>query len=457
MTRRNRATGMVTPITPGNVARRLGSRLATSAMEGVINAVPYGRTAVNAARIIQSAYRGYKARAATKKTQSAPYRKSYQFSGRYVGRFKKPLKGGKISLPKKLGSVLSHEQFGKIDDPDLVCLGHSTWPIHTLTKAISYAILRKAFKKAFSWDCLDVNQEIPANYYNESTYHEVVFIWRDGVSGTITPQIIGFANNDTIATMASKPSGITTSIQEAIFAKFENETTWHTRELERVMVRYTGAPASVKCDMNMLNEVLKLKVSSSVKIQNRTLAATAASADTDRVDSQPVKGKLLKFKGLPKLKNMNVPANQFALFQTVGTTPQLGSVILVRGAELPSGHSEPKVKQDWNNCYASSSVSLQPGEIKSSSLSMYKAAYFNNLFKSVQQTSGNLGAPGLAANGVPGYSQLFFFEEVLNSGSTNKITLNYEQQIYVSAYLVQGKGSSINTQHSQQEQNNLTA
>lgn len=452
MSRRNRQTGMVTPITPGNVARQ-------ALFSAAASAIPYGRTAMNvyrAARTIQSAYRGYRARQAQREAakNARNPRQTFQFSGRYAGKFRKPKKSKKVSIAKKLGSVLSNETYGKCDDPDLVTIGHNTWPWSFASKSIAYAVFRKLFKKAINYDCQDIKQEMPLKDYNDAAQYRIQFVWKDEATGTITVTYVDGINNMTFeslgaASMTVSGAGSTDSFVGAIQAKFDNETMWNTRALERVMLRYRGggtADFATLCDMNMHNEVLKLSVYSSIKLQNRTLAAGAASADTDRVDTQPIKGRLLKFSGIPKPRNQHVPNNLFAT--AAGNT----GVTLVRGAQLPTGHGEPYVKQDFNNCYASTSVSLQPGEIKSSKIGMKKGAYFNNLFKSVRQITG-----GGWQSAIPGTTELFFFEEVLNSGSSNLITINYEQQLYVSCYLVTGKSPSMNTNHTQVELNNTTA
>lgn len=439
----------------GMLTRSMARDIAINAASNLIPGAGTARNVYNAARVIQGAWKAYKSRQQTKSPEKANLaRKTYFGSGTYVSRFRRVKKGGKVSIAKKLGCVLSHEQFGKVNDPDLVCVGHNTWPVNQVALAISYAILRKVLKKAINFDGNDVNQEIPNYNYNDASSSNLVFIWKDAISSTISVGTLTMAQDDTIQKLAVKAmtGDTTSSLTSIVMSYFENETTWHTRELERVLYRkIAGSEIGTLCDVNMLNEVIKLSVSSSIKLQNRTLAADAASADTDRVDAQPLKGKLLKFKGVPKLKNMHVAATLFSYAHNQNG----GSMTLIRGAELPTGHLEPKTKQDWTNCYAMANVSLQPGEIKSSRLTMKKAGYINNFFKTCQYISGTATIKKISS--APGYSQLFFFEEVMNSGSSNLITVNYEQQIYISAYLITGRSNAINTQHTQGEYNNLTA
>lgn len=444
MTRRSRMTGLATPITPGNVARRLGSRLATSAMEGLVNAVPYGRTAVNAARIIQSAYRGYKSRAATKKQQSAPYRRYYQFGGKYAGRFKKPVKSSKVSLPKKLGIVLSHEEYGAVKDPDMVILGHHTFPNVLLSRAIAIATVRKVLKSAINFDGENVDKEIPVTNYNDALGGTLVFVFKNGATGSILVQNASIINDDTISTVCNKPctGDITSSIVTTFNKMLTNQSGFAFLELERVIYKVLDR---VLCDLNMFNQVIKLSVSSQLKLQNRTFAASATTGDADRVDSQPIKGKLLNFAGVPKPKG-TVGTELFAFDETTN------SMFLMRGAQCAT--QEPLVKQDFTNCFASTNVYLQPGDIKSTKIAMNKGFYFNNLFKSMQ---GLLETANSKFTKIPGQSQLFLFEELLNSGSTNPIHVQYEQQLYIGAYLISGKATSIKTVHTQTEYNNVPA
>jgi len=452
MTRRSRTTGLVTPITPGNMARRA----AGTAMQGVISAFPGGRSAVlayKAARTIQKAYRGYKARKAAPKKSSGP-RRTVQYSGQYGGKFRRPSKKGGFSLAKKLGVVTSHELWGRVTDPDLVVVGHHTWPMSNVVNAINYAILRKLLKKAINFDASDINQEIPTENYNNAVGGRIEYVWKDAVTATIHVDAHVLINDDSIATVAR-------TFFDSILGQFDNNVTWPTRELERVMFRSTVGGISVMADMNMVHEVIKLNVSTTIKIQNRTLAAGATTGDTDRVDAQPLQGRLLQFRGVPKSKNIALNNNLFSpIYKENSVTPDYSKsgVLLVRGAELGSSNIEPKTKQDWTNCYAQSNVRLAPGEIKTSKLNMSKGAYVNNLFKSIKAITGTSGTGSTSQSrqtAIPGFTQLFMFEELLNSGSTNNIWVQYEQQTYISCYLVTGRTPAINTNHTQSSYENV--
>lgn len=442
-----------TPYLPGRPMRHARTGALSRGAAALMSSPTATNFMVNAAsalgpagRMAALGYQAYRAIRGARTVTRQPRSRVVQQRGRAAGKFKKPKKGGKISMAKKLGAVVSHEQFGRIEDPDLTCIGHSTYPLNTLAKAITYAVLRKVFSLAINFDGNDVNQEIPITNYNDAGTANLVLVYKNAGDSTILVQNVAIVNDDTIATLALKAAtgDITASIQGAFTNKLLNEIGYANIELERVIFKTLDR---VYCDLNMLNEVMKVFVSSTIKLQNRTLAASAASFDTDRVDSQPLKGKLLTIKGVPKLKNAHVGASLFSLGSTTN-----GSMYLLRGAQMPAGHLEPKTKQDFQNCYASSNVSLQPGEIKTRKITMYNGSYFNNGFRALQgnQYSGKLTK-------IPGNSELFFFEELLNSGSTNRIHVQYEQQLYVSVYLVKGRSNAINTEHTQAQENNVPA
>lgn len=433
------------PSQPSALRQLAGNVISARAQAALMNAGPYGRAAVGAYRIGRYVYNRVR-QAQANRERTAP-RRTLQFAGRYSGKFRKPKKTKKMSMAKKLGVVLSQEIYGKVDDPDMVVVGQHTFPKGQIAKALAYSILRKAIKKAIGFDATDIEQEIPFTDYNDAQKGRVKFVYKDPTDGTIKTASFDVVNNDTISSCASKACSGDFTVN--FITQLENLMTEGTTEsiydLQRVIVsNITASTAIVLCDLNMLNEVVKVSVGTNIKMQNRTLASSAADASTDRVDTQPIKGRLLQFKGVPQPLNMH---EKSGLYNGVMNA---GSVVLIRGAELDGG-SEPRVKQDFSNCYRSSSISLQPGEIKSTKIGQKHAAYFNNLMKYIRHRGNNS-----LYTSHKGYCQLAFFEEVLNSGSSNKITINYEQQLYISSYLITGKGSPINTEHNQAEQNNVT-
>jgi len=450
-------TPMRTPVRySGPQTRSMARSVAGAAIRGAMSLNPYGAAAVRAASVIQRGYRAYRTYKSYQQRKSpgvAGPRRLLQFGGRGGGKFSRPSKKGKVDIAKKLGAKLSYEVYGKCTDPDMVVIGHNTYPVRIICEGIVFAILRKAFKKAINFDAQDVNQEIPAQWYNESTGCEVVFIWKDASTGTITVTQVTLANNDTISSVANKPTtgDSTDSFVTQIYNKFDNETTWNSRELERVIVRGPSSPNIVLCDLNMVNEVITLQVSSQLKCQNRTFAAESVDevgiTSTDRVDTQPLIGKSLLLTGVPKLKSGHIPLGLFSPSNTF-----IGSMVLIRGAELPAGNQgQPYTKQDFTNAYAESKINLQPGDIKSSYIKMYKRSYFNNFLRSIKMVTGSDKVVQ-----APGKTNLLFFEEQLNSGSANNITVSYEQQLFISCYLVTGRSTAINTAHSQSNYSNVT-
>lgn len=435
----------------GVLTRSMARDIAASAVHRAVGSVvPYyntARTVYNAARTIQSAWRKYQGRSGAKqqqKTQSSS-RRVLQFGSKYAGRFRKPKKGSRISMAKKIGCVVSHEMYGQIKDPDLVCIGHHTTPIPFIAKAVAIALLRKVLKRAINFDGNDVTKEIPVTDYNDSANGVILLIWKNATDNANLTQQIDIAANKSINDLTSQTTtgSITYNLIVTLERVFLNTSNYGELELDRVLYKTNGR---VVCDINMYNEVIKLFVSSSLKLQNRTFAAGEANASTDRVDTQPLKGKCLKFVGVPKLKDSAVNVNSLApKYDLIGT-------ILVRGAEL--GTLEPFVKQDFSNAYASAGARLGPGEIKYSKLSMKKSFYFNNMLKVLQSIANNNTYSKFP---TPGYTEMFQFEELLNSGSTNPIHVQYEQQLYISTYCFSGGSNSMRTIHTQDNKDNVPA
>lgn len=418
---------------------------------------PYVRAtynAVQAARTIQKAYRAYKAgrtpmARGTTHQASRLARYSGVSTGKYRGLFKKPRrpKGGKGGNLKylKTGSMLTKEIYGSIDDADVVMLGHSTFPRSELAKVIAEATLRKLFAKAgFVADAVD--QEIPAFAYNDADGFQVSIVRVK--EGTITPTTYFTINNDTIATVAVN-CGLIGFLETAMISNGNSGLDFDRIALYTSDRNGVATNTRLAAELNLRTEVLELKVSSAMTIQNRTKSATG-STSTDVIDNQPLRGYLYQCAGsVPQTTTMG---------RNVINTMELTGLQLIRGAEaatVSGGYLEPVHPKTFTNCYKSSRVSLQPGDIKKSYITSVWKGYWNNLVVGKLQARLNNVAPD-SYSYAPGKCQVFALEEILNSGSTNKITCNYELERKIGAVLYKSKTAPMVPPFEQVRVDNLT-
>jgi len=399
------------------------------------NAVPYGRAAYQAATAIQRAWRGYKQyqnRRTLVKKGTAPY----HGVGTFQGKFKKGNKKAGSSMATKLGCQISVENHGNVSDPDLVVVGHNTFPIGWVSRAILMAILRKAFKK-LGLNPTSLEQEIPGVAYNDAVGWRIELYYKNIATGSVTIDGYTTQNDATLKSIADQFIG---NFEEFLF-NFNSTNVRSQGVLERLTIHDSQAVGTYNrthVDLNLMNEVVVLYVSSSLKVQNRTIAASAAGEDqskfsTDRVDAQPIQGKKITFKGGRPVTKEMVMADKFDMKDS--------GWLKTTGADLGSYNHEPPVKSTFANAYAQSNVRLEPGHIKFSKLNWGRRAYLNNM-----KASFNVKvAGGGTVASVPGKCEIIGFEEVINSGSSNNITVNFEQQLFISAYRVTGRQPIIPT------------
>lgn len=335
----------------------------------------------------------------------------------YVGRFNRPKKNKTTKVEQYLsqGVMNYKEVYGDVNDPDVVYMGYSTYDEDLIFRTITQGLLKKLFKKA-GIDIDSVNREIPITAYNDSSGAILKAIYKDAAGNIVTSNHT-ILNNESLNTLYNKvglvdfyftmvraPQGIFTSSDY---------------QLERIGLYTSGD--RVMAELNVMREVMQIEMFLTISIQNRTKGASAGTGDADleRVDSQPLQGTVYEFSGgVPKSRVMGYnenPMNHLSLND---------GIALNRGAQFEDGYREPPPARAFSNCTKHAKSILQPGTIKRHYLKWYARGYFNNLMGKWRASPNLTSAPLIAY--CPGKSVVFCFEEVLNSGSANKITCSYE-------------------------------
>lgn len=398
-------------------------------------------------------------------------------TGYYRGRVKaRRVKRGRVKgfkkekvkyLYQKHGWFQNVETHGKIDDPDCVFVGQSTYEIDTLANVITIALLRKLFQKAgFTFDTPDY--VIPVNTLEETVPPGALIKQSFGctlqwvrynntsLTGGQSFHSYNLADNETLQTIASTAT-LKTQIADALY-NFDGNNRSQFEKIAlyaRASTNLTGGATEevatsrrLIAQLNLKEEIVKYYSTSTIHIQNRTKSAEGGSTDTTTIDNQPLKGYLFEFKsGLPDSKIYRDPL----------TKSTVGGLILTRGAQLGPKFREPMVKEYFNNVSKIGKIRLNPGDIKHYTISFKKSAFFNDFIdKMVSRSNPNVLVPSGVMAKAPGRCQLMALEETLNSGSTNKITVNYEAEKGIGVFFKTSRKKFMIMGHEDKEINNIT-
>jgi len=431
----------------GPTIRRTLTQAGTAAL---IRALPPqyqlpAKGAMWAAGRIKSSFKNYRLRkqVAARVAQKKSLNKYRPFRGvstaSYAGKFRKARKHRvtKVDMYQSKGSGSSIENHGKVADPDCIYVGHSTLCRDEIVRVMLRSILRKLLVGGIGFDADSYDQEIPYNAYNEGTkYMLMKWIWieTDGVTNVNSytfPTNNATINSVTTALMGS--GGLGAQLVAAMSGQgFE--------QLERVSLYTAETPDhQLAFEMNMKNHIVDLLFKSSLKIQNRTKAAESGSSSTDVIDNQPVVGyRYVGTGACPRTKQMFF-ASQLVDRHGVylNTAAQLNATAPVAGPLQATEFKEPLNPKIFSNVYRSSRISLQPGQIKKGFISYTLKGYFNNILRRLQVREKTTGNQQLVSG--PGKFEIYSFEEVINTGITNPITIQYEQQLDIYCKFIKGK------------------
>lgn len=347
--------------------------------------------------------------------------------GSYVGPFQKRTKTGVSDLAyfSKRGFVDTREVNGTISDPDCCYISHSAYSTQILNYII-YALIRKLLDKA-GWTVASVDSTIdnllPTNALN---------LRFTLVQQSDEDQALTVTNYDTAAGSTVRSMG------DAMIGPFQVYSAGVTSlSVTNVLVPmklqlYQSDNDGVfmfKCELNFTECFVDIFCKSDIKIQNRTLAGNN-SADAEDVTSNPLTGRSYLFSGMPKVKTLG-------LFTQLNTVNSVG-VNLVRAAEMLSSTSgvfnspkEPPLPSLFWNCRKAGKVILNPGNMRSSSISYRsKKIKFLLLLKRMRiqySVFGDANKQGpYKSNYVLGPVEMFALEDMINIVSANNISLAYE-------------------------------
>jgi len=359
-------------------------------------------------------------------------------SGFFKGGFAQPVRVTPtikdIVLTK--GSAGTIETHGRCEGTDIVWVGATTCNIPEFAFHVAKALCRKILKQA---GVHISNADAP--FLNEITYpagtltsygYTLRMQYEDG-AGNMNEVTYPATDPETLNTMANN-----SGLKQAII-NYANAASDRICVSMKLYQTDNGSITTGKlaATLNLKNEMVHFFSTVKLVVQNRTKGAVAGSTTSlDVIDAQPLKGKMYYFKKAnPDLKQMNnttaIP-NLVSLFSRWSAD----TIKLISGNE--TGYDpqlqEPPSPSFWSNCSKSSSVTLEPGDLKDVYISNSIDKYFPDFVRKLAWYNG----VGNRRQKV-GDCVLIALEERLNSGSTNPIIVQYEAQADFSCYVTTNK------------------
>jgi len=318
---------------------------------------------------------------------------------------------------------------GLVTDPDCLYLAHSALSGEAVIECAVAAMLRKLILKATGWNCPGIDVELPTIMVGDTmTIYRVVK--STGVESNF-PYII--QPLDTIRKIIGNRALSLTALWVnlmVIFRDYAESTNLNNMQIDlptRIVYNYQNS-AGVQiphraAEIMLQNERIHLYAKSDIKFQNRTLSADADN-DADAVSANPITGFRYKFSGgVPKARNEGI--------HFLETMNDYTGVITQRGASFTQpGMKEPPIGSMFSNCLGTSKVTVQPGEIRKSSIKHSESKSFHTFF---QGLGYGVTGTGMRTH-LRGKSEMFALEDVINFNGAQLINLAYEVNRLVGCY-----------------------
>lgn len=390
----------------------------------------------------------YKSPAYKKKVKSnrKKVKKSYKKS---VNKFT-----SKKTVFQSKGFVQNDETYGNVADPDCVYVGHTTFDLEIYAKVIAYAILRKLLNKG-GWFPTEIDQDLALSGISNSSSGYFFILTLAGVvdtaGGAQTFYSTGFTED---MENLNTNLGLATKIQ-AQMANLGTSATGqdgNSFEFVELSLHYGDGTdlnrKSLISKIDFRSEKIDVFCRSELVLQNRTKGATSSDVDATAIDNQMLQGYMYEGNGVPITKTSNPQNDMFWDLNRVTKTGLIlaqanGNPFPVSGGGTPvvtsmnPVYKEPPIPASFMNCKKSKSVLLQSGQYGRFVLYSKFHGLFNVVLGKTLVYTGRDGSTNLWRKFIraPGKFQFLALEEVLNSGSTNKIDIAWQVQRTAGAYL----------------------
>jgi hypothetical protein len=389
-----------------------------------------------------------------------PYKIVGESLGSNGGSFKQPVGNMKSFLLTcaKNGYTTQIEKYGSVTDPNSVYVYHSTYDVNNIARTICGAMLRSLFKRS-GIEILNESTELPLKDAVNSLDYQIRYHEVNPVDGTSRSWDYTIPDNTSfkylLDTMSTYTGGTPFKRMVDYMMNVANE--FYVPDAIYLLVRdkYYELNAQqydwrTKTRINLSDEVIVMQCKSVLTLQNRTKGSTAGATDlsVDRIDNQPLKGKLYEFSnGDPRIREaQKLGTGILNMEDNYLNTGAMQAARAFGGTDIANGYMrEPPQAKFWKNCISSANVNLEPGVMKKTEIVVSYKTKIPELFKKfrIDVAGNNEGLFSAYHNLRSHKSQFLGLEEVLRTPADNPITCQYEVENTVGAYLYSKKTKGV--------------
>lgn len=357
----------------------------------------------------------------------------------YRGPFKRPRR--RYLNPNEITRRV--EKGGEFTAAECAYIGHS-YAAEQMLWLCAAAMIAKLFRLA-GHRIADVKDVIKGTWTTATTvnFARVILQEKTNVNGVLTATYYNIDNTTTFETLIDQIFLYIRSL-----TGFDQPTFYcialQAARNDNVPIEYDHELSKI----DLQTEMISVKWSSTLNIQNRTPGDTSTDLSTESVTANPLLGKSYSFKGQgPSLKYMDNggAANYGALLAdkdhgTIAFTSQSAPLTPAQQATL----RRPPGMQTFSNCTGTVRQRMDPGSYKIDKIGGKYYMLLNDFFERI-----NAGyIPNNTNFSQFSYAHVFAFDKAVRTGTgtDNPITIGYEINQYYTSVLKKGKLKKANIQ-----------
>lgn len=274
----------------------------------------------------------------------------------------------------KRGIVKTVETGGNLLDPFAVYVGHSSVPVKELFILVCQVVVKRMLEKFYG--CQIVNMERQLSDITNGSLQIDINYYNSPVSKTMQNVGLTISSVQTFDTIGLNVANNMLQIMET-----------DTRA-EFWKIRCYNPPfdqESRHVEMNLRTLKVEAIIKSTLKIQNRT--SNPSGTEADEVDNVPLHGKGYETTMGNYLQFTDQRRSTAATYSPLGGDNKTGLSTFLGSEDTTDAFLEPPQANWFTNCKYASKITLNPGEIKTSTLTYKKTFDFTKITKVVAQTN----------------------------------------------------------------------
>jgi len=365
-------------------------------------------------------------------------------TGVHAGKFKKPkrVKDTLATLCLSKGYKEDYEEYGRIEDPNTVYIGHSTKHVTGYAKSLVAMFVRKLFKTA-GYPIGNRNERLDLFGFNNADGFKLEYYTLDPSTGGLTLHSTHVTTvGETIDTVINGMAAMQAQIVDYISNRGTGVGGFVHNEPFKLLLFSSDRNVletnwrMASC-VNLTTEYVVMYAKSTLVVQNRSAGANAGATDksADRVDNQPLEGKIYEF----SQATSRVAHVHFQTNERLNRSDVTGLNLVRAGQFGDAGYQNSPDPKLWTNCNKTSKILLQPGTMKTTSITHVFKGKFMTVLRRMR--AAETLAPYFI--GGAGKFQWIQLEESLRTQSENPVTVQYERRVQIGCYSTKSKTPAL--------------